>query len=75
MKFSTLLLGGFIGSLSSAIWIIERYERPLENKLKNREEQLDQSLRNTEDAIGVAKYWRSMYETLQNSLRKDETES
>lgn len=75
MKFSTLLLGGFIGALSSSIYIIERYERPLENRLKNREKQLDQSLRNTEDAIVVAKYWRSMYETLQNSLRKDETES
>ena len=75
MKISTLLLGGFIGAISSSIYLIEHYEQPLKNELKNREKELNQSLRNTEDAIGVAKYWRSMYETLQNSLRKDETES
>ena len=69
MKFSTLLLGGFIGALGSSIYLIERYERPLENRLKIREKQLDQALRNTEDTIVLVKYWRTMYETLQNSLR------
>lgn len=58
MNFKSMLLGGIIGGFASAIYCMIRYEKPLEDRLKERDEQLKHSLKNTDTAIGIAQYWK-----------------
>lgn len=68
MNFKSMMLGGIIGGFVSALYCIIRYEKPLEDKLKERDEQLKHSLKNTDTAIGIAKYWQSQYDIVKKYL-------
>lgn len=69
MNFKSMLFGGIIGGFASAVYCIIRYEKPLEEKLKERDEQLKHSLKNTNTAIGIAKYWEEQCLILEKYLK------